>query len=131
MEKGVIKMRKDKSFALFIGLRLQRARDKTGLTQEQVGDTLGVDKHTVGGYELGRRFPPYTTLKQLTALYGISLDWLFGLTEEDIPDIDMRNFFAVQWDQLSADDRNFLRRIVKQAIEHHADKMRRNGLEQK
>lgn len=64
-----------------IGERLKEARSRTGLTQSQVCEEVGIPKvQTLSAYELGKNSPPIdTTFKQLATLYGVTTDWiLFG-----------------------------------------------------
>lgn len=63
--------------------RLKRLRKQRELTQQQVGDYIGVSKVAVSGYENGIRNPEIETLKKLADLFDISIDYLVGNT--DIP----------------------------------------------
>lgn len=58
--------------------RLRAARAETGLSQEQVADVLGVDGHTISGWETGRVRPPGIAFYALSRFYGKSAAWLAG-----------------------------------------------------
>lgn len=40
-----------------LGLMIQRARQRLGMTQQAMADKLGVDRATVGVWETGRQYP--------------------------------------------------------------------------
>jgi len=60
--------------------RLKKARLRAGLKQQQVADHLGVTRSSVSQWEQERHRskPTYHHLKELAALYGVSLDDLIG-----------------------------------------------------
>ncbi len=58
-------------------------REKQHMTQEQLGNILGVSKYTVASYENGHREPPFDILLKLSAYFQVSVDYLIGRT--DIP----------------------------------------------
>ncbi|WP_216830585.1 helix-turn-helix domain-containing protein [Alkalihalobacterium elongatum] len=58
--------------------RLKRLRKENGLTQQEVGDKLGVSKVAVSGYENGIRSPETETLKKIASLFNVSIDYLVG-----------------------------------------------------
>ncbi len=49
-------------------------RKKTGLTQEEVADILGLDQTTVSRWECGRKFPRAERLTGIAGLYRCSVD---------------------------------------------------------
>jgi Zn-dependent peptidase ImmA (M78 family)/transcriptional regulator with XRE-family HTH domain len=59
-----------------LATRLKRARDETGLTQQQVADWLGVRRPAIAEMETGTRAVKSDELVRLAALYGRSLSWL-------------------------------------------------------
>ncbi|MGO4889897.1 helix-turn-helix domain-containing protein [Anaerobacillus sp. MEB173] len=63
--------------------RLKRLRKQKSLTQQEVGDRIGVSKVAVSGYENGIRSPETDTLKKIADLFGTSIDYLIGYS--DIP----------------------------------------------
>jgi transcriptional regulator with XRE-family HTH domain len=56
-----------------LGLRLAAARRKAGLSQEQLGDRVGVERRTVQRYESGERDPRFTDLLLLADALGVPL----------------------------------------------------------
>ncbi len=75
---------------MLIGYRVKEARKKKGLTQEQVGNELGVTKVSVSGYENGTRTPTLETFLDLIYLLELPVDYALGMetsvvNEEDVP----------------------------------------------
>lgn len=68
---------------------LKAARIKTGLTQQQIADILGVSKSTYCGYETAKRSPDPQRIKQLAKILHVSADTLldtsFGEQKEKAP----------------------------------------------
>lgn len=62
---------------------LKRARQRIGLTQQQIADALGITKSTYCGYETGKRQPDIPKLRRLALLLCASVDELLGLTGDD------------------------------------------------
>ncbi len=58
--------------------KLREARERNGLTQEQVAQVLGVSQELVSLWETGKRVPSSFHLSQLVNLYGIKSESLFG-----------------------------------------------------
>jgi Zn-dependent peptidase ImmA (M78 family)/transcriptional regulator with XRE-family HTH domain len=57
--------------------KLREARERNGLTQEQVAQVLGVSQELVSLWETGRRVPSAFHLSRLVSLYGINSESLF------------------------------------------------------
>ena len=55
---------------------LRAARERSGLTQQQVADLMGIDKSTYCGYETEKRQPDVQKLKKLSKILGVSGDEL-------------------------------------------------------
>ena len=57
-----------------LGQSLTRARKKQGLTQEQVGEKLGVSRQTISKWELDETLPDIRQARHLAQLYHTTLD---------------------------------------------------------
>lgn len=57
-------------------LRLSRGYSKTAL-----GSKLGVSRRTVYAWEIGEKEPTTSNIVQLARLYGITSDYLLGLSD--------------------------------------------------
>ncbi len=66
-------------------LRLRQLREDRGLTQSAVADALNCDQSLYSKYERGGRSLPLDLAVKLAQVYGVSLDYLVGLTEDPAP----------------------------------------------
>ena len=60
--------------------QLRELRKEKGVSQETVARDLGVSKSTIGLYETGDTLPDVKTLSDLAKYYGVSADYLAGLS---------------------------------------------------
>ena len=63
-------------------LRIRQLREARGLAQAAVAEVLICDQSLYSKYERGLRPLPLEAAIRLAAYYGVSLDYLAGLTEE-------------------------------------------------
>lgn len=57
-----------------IGMFLASLRKEQGMTQEQLGDKLGVTNKTISRWETGTYMPPVEMLQMLSELYHVSIN---------------------------------------------------------
>jgi len=62
--------------------RLKKAREYSGITQNEASKALKIGRSTYAGYESGIREPDMEIIAMLSKLYCVSTDWLLGLTSE-------------------------------------------------
>ena len=67
---------------LGMGSRLRALRKENGWTIEITAQKLKLGISTYAGYEEGRRTPSVPVLIKLSQLFGVSTDYLLGLTKE-------------------------------------------------
>lgn len=65
--------------------RLKKCRDKTGLPQIKVAIYCDITERTYQNYELGIREPKVSILMRIARFYGVSIDYLVGLTDDPEP----------------------------------------------
>ena len=65
-----------------LGKKIKQLRFKAGLTQEQLAEKLGIGAQAVSKWENAVAMPDITTLPLLAEIFGISIDDLFDLTNE-------------------------------------------------
>ena len=65
--------------------RIRDLRNDRGLTQEDVAKVLTVKQNTYSQYEIGVVNFPLDAVVQLAEYYGVSVDYLVGLTDEPKP----------------------------------------------
>ena len=67
-----------------LAIRLKELRKEKGYTLEQMAQDLNTTKVTLSRYENGTREPKSETLNQLSNYFNVSIDYLFGKTDERI-----------------------------------------------
>lgn len=88
--------------------RFKQLREEHGLSQIELGNRLGVTQQSVFAWEHGKAAPQIQTAIQLSQLYGVSLDYLMGLSdtpkmeEPAITDDELRNNIAKRISALPA-----------------------------
>ncbi|MBR3743469.1 MAG: helix-turn-helix transcriptional regulator [Clostridia bacterium] len=65
--------------------RLVEARNKHGYSQKYVALTVGVAPSIVSRWESGGKFPSRENLVKLAELYGVSVDYLLGISDDETP----------------------------------------------
>ncbi|MCH7421279.1 helix-turn-helix transcriptional regulator [Shewanella sp. MM_2022_3] len=74
-----------------IGQRIKAAREKQKLSQEELGDLMGVSFQSVQQWESGKTTPRTTRMRKLATVLKTSPNWLqFGMgqsTSENLDDI--------------------------------------------
>lgn len=53
-------------------------REKSGLTQQQLADKLGISRSAVGMYEKGEREPNFETLELIADTFNVDMNYLLG-----------------------------------------------------
>src|SRR5262245_41519322 len=72
----------EREFFVALGARIAQLRKSRNVTQLQLGEALGVSQQTIQAYEVGRRRIPVSALPVVARLLTISLEELFGETEQ-------------------------------------------------
>lgn len=95
---------------------LKRARQRIGLTQQQIADTLGITKSTYCGYETGKRQPDIPKLRRLALLLCSSVDELLGLAgDEPACTVTSREYEQIlQFRRLSAEGQRMVRLVFEE-----------------
>ena len=65
-----------------LGSRIKQLRNKSGYTQEQLAEKLGVSAQSVSKWENAAAMPDITLLPFIAGEFGVSIDDLFDLTKE-------------------------------------------------
>ncbi len=64
---------------------IRSLRIDRGYTQKQIGEYLGISQNTYSQYEIGVLNYPVEVIIKLARFYGVSADYLLGLTNEKQP----------------------------------------------
>lgn len=59
-----------------LGDRLKELRKSNNLSQEELSKRLNLNRGTYAHYELSKRQPDYKTLKKISDIFDVSLDYL-------------------------------------------------------
>lgn len=86
-----------------MGERLKQARERVGLTQEEVaehlrqqGNSMGVRRPTVSNWESGRNMPCLVQFRELCALYGVTgYRIMFGANQFEMTQVESRELSLV------------------------------------
>jgi len=63
---------------MIVGKRLKEARIKKGMSQEELGNLLGVSKVSICGYEKGTRTPTMENFLDLIEILNLEPDYVLG-----------------------------------------------------
>lgn len=72
--------------------RLRELRNGAKISQAELAKSLGIVKSTLGLYETGDTVPDARTLCAIARYFGVSSDWLLGLSKNPTPDINENAF---------------------------------------
>lgn len=62
--------------------RLREARKMQGLTQKQAAESIGTTERNYQRYESGESEPTLHVLAAMVRVFGVSIDYLAGLTDD-------------------------------------------------
>ena len=102
-----------------LGKRLETLRESKGWNKTYVSKKIGLKAmQTYANYEYGSREPDIETLKKLSNLYDVSVDYLLGNPEKpsntktaDIEDDSV--IFTYEGRQIPKEDLEFMRRLMR------------------
>ena len=63
---------------MILGYRLRELRKENKMSQETLGNLLGVSKVSISGYENGTRVPSLEILQSMLDVFCVSADYLLG-----------------------------------------------------
>ena len=69
-----------------LGQRIAECRKKKGLSQEGLGEKLGVSRQAISKWEADGAVPEVDKLIGMSKLFGVSVGWLLGMEAEAAPE---------------------------------------------
>ena len=91
-----------------VGERLAEIRKDHGDTQQQLANRMNVTKFTISNWEQGKSEPSHELLVKICWLYGVSSDYLLGIS-----DIDPAYAQRQQEERLTQEEQKTLRRVER------------------
>ena len=82
------------------GKRLKEIRKKNNITQQQLGDMVGVTKVSICCYENGTRTPTLETLIDLANSLNVHLNYLLGIDALAIDEENKNNTLNIAKDEI-------------------------------
>jgi len=92
---------------IVIGERLKALRKEKKLSQEVLANAIGVQKSAVSRYEANRDDPSDKVKVAIAKYCNISLDYLLGVIDEQVPYYNKDTFFCVRH-AFSVENKNLL-----------------------
>lgn len=71
-----------------MGQRIAEQRKKLGISQEALGEKVGVSRQAISKWESDGAMPEIDKLIALSKLFGVSVGWLLGVEEQESPKPD-------------------------------------------
>ena len=108
-----------------ISKRLKQLREDAGLSQSKIGQLVGVPQSSIYRYEQGQSTPSPKTFRWYADYFDVSLDYLFGRTDEPkgglcvpkattvLKDIDANRFIEMCFDPKSSANAKLKTMLVK------------------
>ena len=101
--------------------RLLQARKKRKMSQEELAKLLGVHSPIVGRYERGEVKPSIEVAAKIAEALGISLDYLTGLSEQELDQTLLHQINELQ--ALQADDQQHILKTLGALIREAKTRM--------
>lgn len=76
-------------------IRIKQLRESLKMTQKEFSDRIGIKQQTLSGYERGIMNPTLDVVKRISDNFSISIDWLCGLSDNEIIGNNIRKYSDV------------------------------------
>lgn len=70
-----------------LGIKIKKMREAMRLTQQELGQRIGVDKSLVSFWEKGERTPSLDLLIKIASVFHTTTDYLLGLSSRNMIDV--------------------------------------------
>jgi len=106
---------------LNLGTSIRRLRTERGLTQEELAAFAGVSFQAVSKWECGTTTPDIALLPKLAVFFGVRIDDLFGITDEDeLERVD----YLLGHERITEENFTYSKNVLDKALEHSPDDVR-------
>ncbi len=97
---------------MIIGSRLRKARKEKGLTQEVLGELIGVGKSAICCYEKEVRNPTLDNIVELIKVLGVTSDYLLGTDKI----VDLKTNKNPRYSTMSNEEVTFINELRKEKL---------------
>ena len=97
---------------MLVGSRLKEARKAKGITQDELGEILGLSKAAISLYESERRNPKLETIIEMMYVLGVSADYLLGT---DVI-VEVKNYNTPKYRTLRSEEIEFIDELRKDKL---------------
>ena len=106
---------------LNLGTAIRRLRTERGMTQEELADYAGVSFQAVSKWETGTTTPDIALLPKLAVFFGVRIDDLFGITDEDeLERVD----YLLEHERITDENFAYSKKVLDRALENRPDDVR-------
>jgi len=106
---------------LNLGTAIRRLRTERGMTQEELAAYAGVSFQAVSKWETGTTTPDIALLPKLAVFFGVRIDDLFGITDEDeLERVD----FLLEHEKITEENFAYSKKVLDQALQKRPDDVR-------
>lgn len=102
---------------VFRGGRLKTARERRGLTQDELAERAQTTQLSISRYENSKSTPAPDILAALALALEVSADWLLGLTDSPDGHLQAAELTPDEWQALAAFRRANLEELVRVFLE--------------
>jgi transcriptional regulator with XRE-family HTH domain len=90
---------------MYLSQNLKYLREKKGMSQDELGEELGVKQPTIGNWETENRTPDIETIVKLAEYFGVSLDELVlkDLTQPKPMQVKNLKYLRTKYDMTQED----------------------------
>ena len=97
---------------MLVGARLKEARKAKGITQDELGEILGLSKAAISLYESEKRNPKLETIIEMMYVLGVSADYLLGT---DVL-VEVKNYNTPKYRTLRSEEIEFIDELKKDKL---------------
>ena len=99
--------------------RIRDLRLKKGMTQQKLGNVVGVTSTGISYWESGKAIPNFETLKKISNYFGVSIDYLSG--KDNATDNEKGMILFRKAEQVNDKDKDRLYNIIESTIDIFLD----------
>jgi transcriptional regulator with XRE-family HTH domain len=96
-----------------LGKRIQKLRQKVGLTQEQLAEKAEISPKNIGEFERGRGNPTLSSLENLAVALGITMAELFDYEFEGLSVMELKKLVCDSINRTSGEDCKLYYRLLR------------------